>query len=62
MEEQPERGGGGGRARDLLAGDGVLHDLLESRARFSVVVRAQSRSSCYSSTRPGLGLHCVIRT
>lgn len=43
MEEEAEGGGGGSGAGDLLVGDGVLDDLVESRARFLVVVAVESR-------------------
>lgn len=41
MEEEAEGRGGGGGAVDLLAGDGVLHDLVESWAGVVVVVQAE---------------------
>ena len=41
MEEEAEGGGGGGGAGDLFVGDGVLDDLLESRAGSSIIVWVQ---------------------
>lgn len=41
VEEEAERRGGSCGAGDLLAGDGILHDLVESWAGFVVVVQAE---------------------